>query len=71
MGLAAYGLDGTRRFRLFEDRQIWIRQIYRGRAYVMEEKEPIRVVEIGSGGIVDMRRDVPPWLFVGDAAPYD
>ena len=71
MGLAAYDLGGTRRFRLFEDRPIWVRQVFGGRAYVMEEKEPIRVVEIGSGRIVDTRRDVPPWLFVGEAAAYD
>jgi hypothetical protein len=68
MGLAAYDLEGTRRFRLFEDRLIYVRQVFRGRAYVIEEKEPIRVVEIGSGRIVDTRRDVPPWLFIGDAA---
>lgn len=71
MGLAGYDAAGERRFHLFRDRPIWIRQVYRGRAYVMEEKEPIRVVEIGSGRIVDTRRDVPPWLFAADAAPYD
>ena len=37
MGLAAYDLGGTRRFRLFEDRPIWVRQVFGGRAYVMEE----------------------------------
>jgi hypothetical protein len=68
MGVAAYELGGARRFRLFEDRPIWVRQVFRGRAYVMEDKEPIRVVEIGSGRIVETRRDVPPWLLVGDAA---
>ena len=70
MGLAAYDLTGARRFRLFEDRPIHVSQAYRGLAYVGENQEPLRIVELASGRIVGTRRDAPPWLLQDDASPY-
>ena len=34
IGLVAYGFDGRKRFRLFDSRGVWVRQVYAGRAYV-------------------------------------
>jgi hypothetical protein len=72
MGLAAYGLDGERRFRLFEGKSVWVWPVFRGRAYVggMGEGEPMRVVELASGRIVGERREPLPWLLLGDASVF-
>ena len=68
MGLAAYDVAGTRRFHLLEDRQVYIHQVFRGRAYIGEEGQPIRVVDLASGRVVDTRREAPPWLLLGEAS---
>ena len=71
MGLAAYDVAGNRRFRLFADRAVFVSQVFRGLAYVDEEREQVRVVELATGRIVATRRDAPPQLLLGDASPFD
>jgi hypothetical protein len=34
IGLAAYGLDGRKRFALFEGRDVWVPHVHAGRAYI-------------------------------------
>ena len=71
MGLAAYDVGGNRRFRLFEDRAVFVSQVFRGLAYVGEEREQVRVVELAPGRIVATRRDAPPQLLLDDVSPFD
>jgi hypothetical protein len=70
MGLAAYGLDGERRFRLFEGKTVWVWPGLFGRAYVGSEGEPMRIVELASGRVVGERRDPLPWLLLDDASAF-
>jgi hypothetical protein len=70
IGLVAYGLDGRRRFRLFDSREAWVRQVYAGRAYVDIPlfKPPwstVRVVDLDKGRTVRRARAGPlPWLLL-------
>lgn len=70
IGLAAYGLDGRKRFRLFDRREVWVRQVYAGRAYVDVPlfKPPwsaLRVVDLDTGRTVRRARAGPlPWLLL-------
>jgi hypothetical protein len=70
IGLVAYGLDGRRRFQLFDDREVWVRQIYAGRAYVDVSlfKPPWlaqRVVALDAGRVIRRERAGPhPWLLL-------
>lgn len=74
VGLAAYGIDGRRRFRVFERREVWIRQVYRGRAYVdMSLRKPpwasLRVVELDAGRATRREPGTPlPWLLLETAS---
>ena len=70
MGLAAYDFAGQRRFRLFEGRPVHVGQVFRGRAYVGEADERMRVVDLASGTVVGTRVTPPPWLLLDDAAPF-
>ena len=67
MGLAAYERDGSRRFRLFADEQIYVVQAFRGLAYIGYDGRPLRIVELASGRVVGTRRDMPPLLLVDDS----
>jgi hypothetical protein len=70
IGLVSYGLDGRRRFRLFDSRDVWIRQVYAGRAYVDVPvlKPPwsaLRVVDLDTGRRIRGERAEPlPWLLL-------
>jgi hypothetical protein len=66
MGLAAYGVDGSRRFRLFAGEDVFVWRAFRGRAYIGKHEEPYRLVDIGSGRVIGTQRDTPPWLLVDD-----
>ena len=74
IGLAAYGLDGRRRFRLFDGREVSIRQVYRGRAYVdIPLRKPpwssLRVVKLDAGRATRRERGKPlPWLLLETAS---
>lgn len=74
IGLAAYSLDGRRRFQLFDGREVWIRQVYRGRAFVdiPLRKAPwssLRVVKLDAGRAIRRERGTPlPWLLLETAS---
>jgi hypothetical protein len=75
MGLAAYGLDGDRRYRLFEGRVVWVwaSPAFRGRAFVGmgdEDGEPMRLVEVASGRVLGERREPLPILLLADSSPH-
>jgi hypothetical protein len=68
-GLVAYGLDGRRRFRLFDGWRAWVNQIYNGRAYVGifrpdGTQAPFRVVDLTTGRAAGERTLPLPWLLV-------
>jgi hypothetical protein len=73
IGLSAYGLDGRKRFQLFDGREVWVRHVYAGRAYVEVPltKPPwlaLRVVDLDTGRVARAGRAGPlPWLLL-DAA---
>lgn len=74
IGLAAYSLDGRRRFQLFDGREVGIRQVYRGRAYVdIPLRRPpwssLRVVKLDAGRATRRERGTPlPWLLLETAS---
>jgi len=67
IGLAAYGLDGVRRFQLFDGKDAWVPLVYRGRAYVgfSGESESLRIVDLAAGRVVGTRQQELPWLLLG------
>jgi hypothetical protein len=67
MGVAAYTVDGSRRFGLYEGEDVAVWRAYRGLAYVRKGEEPFRIVDLASGRIVGSRSDAPPWLLVDDS----
>jgi hypothetical protein len=73
IGLAVYGLDGRKRFQRFDGREVWVRHVYAGRAYVDVPlmKPPwsaLRVVDLDTGRITRAERPRHlPWLLL-DAA---
>jgi hypothetical protein len=74
IGLAAYGFDGRTRFHLFDGREVWIREVYRGRAYVdIQLRTPpwssLRVVRLDTGRAIRRARAAPlPWLLLETAS---
>jgi hypothetical protein len=73
IGLAVYGLDGRKRFQRFDGREVWVRHVYAGRAYVDVPltKPPwatLRVVDLDTGRVARAERGRRlPWLLL-DAA---
>jgi hypothetical protein len=73
IGLVAYGFDGRKRFQLFDGREVWVRHIFAGRAYVDVPlmKPPwsaLRVVDLDTGRVAGVERARSlPWLLL-DAA---
>jgi hypothetical protein len=66
-GLAAYGLDGRERFRLFDGQAVYVAQTYAGRAYVgAAGADRLRVVDLVAGRAVGEHAADMPWL-VSDA----
>lgn len=78
IGLAAYGVDGGKRFQLFEDEIAWVVQVYANLAVVGitgpdGRQEPLQVVDLGAGRVVGARTGpLPwlPWLVVGAASGW-
>jgi hypothetical protein len=73
-GLAAYTLDGRRRFRLFKKQEVWIGQVYGTRAFVSltqgYEPSVYRVVDLGQGRVAGKRRqETLPWLIAPEGLP--
>jgi hypothetical protein len=68
IGLAAYTLDGRKRFHLFGKKPVGVRLVYRGRAYVGIGDDPeLRIVDLARGRVVGTRRDPLPWLLIAQA----
>jgi hypothetical protein len=70
LGLAAYGLDSTPRFRLFEGEHAWVDQVYGGKAYVGIARTdgvqvPLRIVDLATGTFAGARGTPLPWLLLG------
>jgi hypothetical protein len=75
IGLAAYGLDGRERFRLFAGSEAGVHEVYGGRAYVGitrpdGRRAPLRVVDLESGRVVGRRHLPLPWLVLDAAASW-
>jgi hypothetical protein len=73
IGLAVYGLDGRKRFQRFDGREVWVRHVYAGRAYVdvplmTPPWSALRVVDLDTGRVTRAERARRlPWLLL-DAA---
>lgn len=66
IGLAAYGLDGEKRFQLLDGQQTWLAQVYGGRAYAgIAGQETLRVIDLATGTVVATRQQPLPWLLLG------
>ena len=76
-GLAAYGFDGTERFRVQEGHPAWVEQVFEGRAYVGGMRAdgrpaPLRVVDLATGRTVARRAAPLPFLLLDPASgPWD
>jgi hypothetical protein len=72
IGLAAYGVDGDKRFQVLDGEHAWIGLVYGGRAYVgiAGEAEPLRIVDLATGQVVGTRVDPLPWLLLGAGAGW-
>jgi hypothetical protein len=71
-GLAAYRLDGTERFRLFDGDHAWLAEVYDGRAYVTlaAAQDRLRIVDLEQGVVTGLREPVLPALLLGSGAGW-
>jgi hypothetical protein len=74
-GVTAYGLDGRRRFRLFDGEQAWVDRVFDGRAYVgisgpRGPQGGLRIVDLTAGRSVGQRPMPMPWLLVERSAGW-
>jgi hypothetical protein len=69
IGVAAYGLDGRKRFHLYEGTRAWVVHADERRAYI-DPSGPgaVDVVDVATGRIVEQRPSVP-WPLAGRAEP--
>jgi hypothetical protein len=75
IGLTAYGLDGRRRFRLLDGRQVWVAWVHGDRAVLGVvardgRERPLRTVDLRRGAVIATRRDEPPILLTGSAGGW-
>ena len=71
IGVAAYGFDGERRFRLLDGETAWVAGVHGGRAYVGGSGNgPLSVVELPTGRVVGKRTGALPWLIQGVASGW-
>jgi hypothetical protein len=71
-GLTAYGLDGGKRFRLFEGQAVWVSEVYDGRAYVGSPgANPLRVVDPATGRVLGERVESIPRLLDAPASWWE
>jgi hypothetical protein len=72
-GLAAYDLDGTRRFDLFGGELVWLAGVADGRAYVgggSNPDGPLRIVDLARGAVVGERPQPLPSLVTATAGGW-
>ncbi len=66
MGVAAYTLDGAKRFHLFEGQSSSVAEAYDGRAYVALERGPLAIVDLERGVVVGQRTGSVARLLLDD-----
>jgi hypothetical protein len=63
IGIAAYDLEGTKRFHLFDGRDAWVAQVHDGLAYAGFNNETgLRVIDLATGMQVATRPAIPSLL---------
>jgi hypothetical protein len=75
IGLAAYALDGSKRYQLFAGENTWLALVYSDVAYVGViptdgREEPLRVVDLATGRVTGERTAPLPWLVLSDASGW-
>jgi hypothetical protein len=71
IGLVGYGLDGNRRFALFEGSVVGVIEVAGGRAFVyVTGQEPLQVVDLARGQSIGSRRGPLPRLLDADASSW-
>jgi hypothetical protein len=66
IGLAAFDLDGEKRFQLFDGANAWPELVYRDHAYVrVAGVEPLQIVDLATGSVVGVRAEPLPRLLIG------
>ncbi len=66
MGVAAYTLDGEKRFNFFDGQQTWIVEAYDGRAYVAFARGPLAVIDLERGTVAGQRSTPVARLLLDD-----
>jgi len=66
MGLAAYTLDGSKRFHFFDGKPVWAAEAYGGSAYVALRRAAYAIVDLGTGAVVGERAYPPARLLLDD-----
>jgi len=70
IGVAAYGMDGEKRFQLLDGQHAWVALVHNGRAYVGIGGEPLRIVDLSSGLVVGTREQPLPALLLGTGSGW-
>jgi hypothetical protein len=73
IGLVAYGVDGGKRFQLFDGESAWLAEVYGGRAFVgiiSAQAGPLQIVDLSTGRVVGERPPRLPWLVQGVASGW-
>jgi hypothetical protein len=70
IGLAAYGMDGEKRFHLLAGQHAWVALVHDGRAYVGIGAEPLRIVDLSTGLVVGTREQPLPALLLGTGSGW-
>jgi hypothetical protein len=69
MGIAAYGLDGSKRFHLLAGKPTGVVLTFRGRAYLSDGSyNRLKVVDLGKGTLLKDRRTPIAQLLIGDGS---
>lgn len=71
IGVAAYGMDGEKRFQLLDGQHAWVALVHDGRAYVdAGGVEPLRIVDLSTGRVVGTREQPLPALLLGTGSGW-
>lgn len=70
IGVAAYGMDGEKRFQLLDGQHAWVALVHDGRAYVDVGGEPLRIVDLSTGRVVGTREQPLPALLLGTGSGW-
>lgn len=71
IGVAAYGFDGARRFRIFDGESVWLARVHGGHAYVGSSgQDQLRIIDLATGRAIGERPSPLPWLVQGPASGW-